>query len=85
MPTLLNYFGIKASMNFIQSEHQPPHIHTEYSGFKMSVEILTLKTTGTLPNEQRNIVLEWVKNNQSLLLKIWDTQDFNLIKNNPST
>lgn len=85
MPTLLNYYGIKVSMNFIQSEHEPAHIHAEYGEYHILVDLDTLATKGNFPLTQQNLVIDWVKNNQELLKEIWTTQNFNLIQNNQNT
>ena len=80
MPTLLEYYGISIVMNMKEKEHEPPHIHAKYSGYQMIVDIKTLSVIGSFPITQQQRVIEWVRNNQRLLLEIWDSQEFEKLK-----
>jgi hypothetical protein len=60
-------------MFFKNSEHNPPHIHADYAGKEIVVEIKTGKTRGTFPVDGKNLVLKWVKKHQKELLKMWET------------
>jgi len=80
MPTISEFYGIKISINFIGTEHNPPHIHVYYGSTKGSVDILTLKLIkGNLTSRTMSIIKPWVKVNQKDLLTIWKTQKFKKI------
>ena len=85
MPTLLEFYGITITMNFIQHEHMPPHVHANYAEYNATIEIESLKVTGNLPVTQLDKAVEWVKNNKEILLEIWDTQIFELNTSNQNT
>ena len=77
MPTISEFYGIRVSINFIKSEHNPPHIHIRYGDTAGTMAIRTFKILdGDLSKQTVKIVLEWVTKYQKELLNIWETQTF---------
>lgn len=65
------FYGIRITMNW--SEHNFPHFHVEYAGYKASISIL--KGTidrGYLPNRQLKLVLAWCEIHQDELMQNWE-------------
>ena len=79
MPVLARFYGLVIKMYFQQAEHNPPHIHAFYDNQYMgAVEIKTRKMIeGDLPPRALAMVAEWIAQNESDLLSIWETQNFN--------
>ncbi len=78
MPVLARFYGLVIKMYFQQAEHNPPHVHAIYDNqFMGAVEIKTRKMVeGDLPPRALAMVAEWIAQNESELLQIWETQDF---------
>ena len=76
MPVLSRFYGIIIRMYFLQSEHNPPHIHVIYGEYVGVIDIRTTEMIqGDLPNKALKIVQEWTQIHQEELLKMWETQD----------
>ena len=77
MPVISRFYGVVIKMYFIQSEHNPPHIHAIY-GDKLGV--IDIKTAnmiqGDLPARALKMVQEWTRLHSSELLQMWETQNF---------
>lgn len=77
MPAIAAFAGIVVRMYFLESEHNPPHIHCEYGEFGAAVDIRTLQILdGSLPTKEYRLVAEWMQIHQEELLDIWNTQVF---------
>ena len=77
MPDLCRFYGIVIKMFFLQSEHNPPHIHAVYGEYIGSVDIETGKMLqGDLPSKALRLIDEWLEINRAEVLKIWETQEF---------
>lgn len=77
MPIIASFAGIVIRMYFLESEHNPPHIHCEYGEFGAAIDIRTLQILdGFLPAKEHRLVAEWMQIRQEELLDIWDTQVF---------
>ena len=77
MPVLARFYGIIMRMYFLQSEHNPPHVHAIYGEDTAAFDIRTGKIIdGNLPNRATAMVQEWIARNQSELLHMWETQEF---------
>jgi len=77
MPAISNFYGIIIKIYFIQSEHNPPHIHALYGEYMSAINIATGKVLeGDLPNKALNLVIEWLDLHRDELMKMWDTQEF---------
>lgn len=71
MPIISLFAGIKITMNF--DEHNPPHFHAEYGGYKASVLILEgVISKGYLPNRQLKLVLAWCEIHNDELMQNWE-------------
>ena len=77
MPVLSRFYGIIIRMYFLQSEHNPPHIHAIYNDNVAAIDFMTGNVLeGYLPQKAMTMVKEWVAINREELKKIWETQEF---------
>ena len=77
MPEISRFYGIVIKMYFMQSDHNPPHIHALYGEYMSEIEITSGKVIeGDLPNKALSLVLEWLELNRGDVLNIWTTQNF---------
>ena len=80
MPVISRFYGIVIRMYFIQSEHNPPHIHAIYGD---NVAALTIQNgsvlEGDLPPKALGMVREWLAINKTELLAMWKSQEFRSI------
>jgi hypothetical protein len=77
MPIISAFYGLIIKMFFMQSEHNPPHIHVIYGEYVGIIDIKTLEMIeGDLPNRALSMAKEWTKEHQDELLNIWNTQEF---------
>lgn len=64
-------------MYFLQSEHNPPHIHAIYGDDTAAFDISTGEIIdGDLPSRATDLVKEWVSINEDELIEMWETQEF---------
>lgn len=64
-------------MDFQQSEHNPPHIHTIYGENVAAIDFRTKEVLeGYLPPKALSMVNEWIDIHKDDLMEIWNTQDF---------
>ena len=67
-------------MYYLQSEHNPPHIHAIYNDDVALIEIANGNVLdGNLPPKALKMVQEWTHLNQEALQDVWDTQIFRMI------
>lgn len=77
MPVLSRFYGIVIRMYFLQSEHNPPHIHAIYNEDVAAIDFMTGDILeGYLPQKALSMVREWIEIHKSELMKIWETQEF---------
>jgi len=77
MPVLARFYGIIIRMYFLQSEHNPPHIHAIYNEDVAAIDFMTGEILeGHLPAKAMEMVLEWIELNRAALKEIWETQEF---------
>lgn len=77
MPVLSRFYGIIIRMYFLQSEHNPPHIHAIYNDHVAAIDFVTGKVLeGHLPPKAMNMVQEWISIHRTELKTIWETQEF---------
>ena len=70
MPEISRFYGIIIRMYFI--DHNPPHFHAEYQGYKAEYNIKTLDIiSGKLPPRAHALVLEWASQYKNELLNNW--------------
>lgn len=71
MPEISLFYGIRITMNW--NEHNPPHFHVEYSGYKAIVLIEQgIIDRGFLPNKQLRLVLAWCELHRDELMQNWE-------------
>ena len=64
-------------MYFLQSEHNPPHIHAIYNEDVAAIDFMTGEVLeGSLPPKALALVREWLQINKNILQEIWKTQNF---------
>ena len=71
MPVLARFYGIVIKMYFLQSEHDPPHIHAMYNDDVAAIDYMTGEVLEAL-----NMVREWIELNRDDIKMIWETQEF---------
>ena len=77
MPVISKFYGIVIRMYFLQSEHNPPHIHAIYGDNVALIDIKTVNVLeGYLPPKALSLVIEWMTTHQNELIEIWETQNF---------
>ncbi len=80
MPTLSRFYGIVIRMYFLQSEHNPPHIHAIYNEDVAAIDFMTGQVLeGHLPKKAMDMVQEWINLHRDELIHIWETQEFKSI------
>ena len=71
MPEISLFYGIRITMNW--NDHNPPHFHAEYAGYKALVDIQEgVIIRGNLPSRQLKIVLAWCEIHRDELMQIWE-------------
>ena len=77
MPVLSRFYGIIIRMYFLNSEHNPPHIHAIYNEDVAAIDFMTGKVLeGYLPPKAMRMVQEWITLHRDELKLIWETQEF---------
>ena len=77
MPILSRFYGIVIKMYFLQSEHNPPHIHAIYNDDVAAIDYMTGEVLeGFLPPKGLQMVRDWIELNREELQQIWETQEF---------
>ena len=77
MPVLSRFYGIIIRMYFLQSQHNPPHIHAIYNEDVAAIDFMTGEVIeGNLPAKALAMVREWISINRETLQEIWTTQEF---------
>ncbi len=77
MPVISQFFGIKMTVYFEQSEHNPPHIHAMYGEYDAEIDIKSGEIIkGDLPIIQKQKVKEWTLLHSLELLNMWRMQKF---------
>ena len=80
MPVLSTFYGITIRMYFLQSEHNPPHIHAIYGENAAAINFITGEILdGALPTKTLTLVQEWIAIHKETLQTIWETQEFQKI------
>jgi hypothetical protein len=80
MPVISKFYGIVIRFYFLQSEHNPPHIHALYKNYAAAIELATGDVIdGNLPPSKVRLVKEWVNNHREELEEMWQSQVFKKI------
>lgn len=70
MPEISRFYGIIIRMYY--SDHNPPHFHAEYQGYKAEYDIQSLKIIiGELPRRAHTMILEWASLHREELMINW--------------
>ncbi len=71
MPEISLFRGIRITMYY--SDHNPPHFHAEYAGFKCLVDVCSgCVIKGALPARQLKLVLAWNELHRDELMQNWE-------------
>ena len=74
MPTFSRIYGIVISIYFLDSEHNPPHIHAIYSEDTAAFDINSgEEIDGSLPLRAAGMVCKWIEIHQTELMVMWET------------
>ena len=80
MRVLSRFYGIIIGMYFVESEHNPPHIHAIYNDDVAAIDYMTGEVLeGYLPPKALAMVREWIVLHKDTLQEIWETQEFKKI------
>lgn len=71
MPEISLFCGIRVTMFY--SDHNPPHFHAEYGGFKALIDIQnSCVICGALPGRQLKLILAWCELHKDELMQNWE-------------
>ncbi|GHT33271.1 hypothetical protein FACS189434_06980 [Bacteroidia bacterium] len=70
MPEISNFYGIIITM--LYKEHNPPHFHVKYGGYRAQITIKDGIIKGSLPRRALNLVYEWLDLHRDELLENWN-------------
>ena len=71
MPTISMFFGIIIRM-YNNGEHNPPHFHAEYQGYKAVFNMEGELQEGEMPKKQVKLIAAWAEIHYDELLANWD-------------
>ena len=75
MPEICRFFGIIIYLN--TGDHNPPHIHADYSGKEGVFEIESGQMIkGNLPLKVKKMVQKWIQIHQIELIEDWNNAKF---------
>jgi hypothetical protein len=70
LPTIAYFLGISVRMFF--NDHDPPHVHVRYQGFRARVLICNGEIVGgKLPPTVARVMREWTALRQAALMRNW--------------
>jgi len=69
MPVVSMFYGIIVKMHW--SDHNPPHVHAEYQGYKASILLDGALSEGGLPKKQLKLVQAWLEIHHDELEANW--------------
>ena len=69
MPEISRFYGILIKMYF--NEHNPPHFHAEYQGYKAVISIEKGIIEGKMPKTALKLIIEWLDIHKEELLINW--------------
>ena len=76
MPEISRFYGIVIKMFFKPREHEPSHIHALYGEHVGIFDLKTVTMTeGDLPVQAQELVKQWLNQNQTELLDMWNNQN----------
>jgi hypothetical protein len=73
MPTISMFYGILIRMFLGKKEHNPPHFHAYYQGFKGIFNINSCEMIeGNIPGKQVKLITAWAELHKDELLADWE-------------
>lgn len=80
MPVISRFSGITIKMYLRQKEHNPPHVHAVYGDAVGLFDIQTGEMfEGDLCVKQRQQILAFIQQNKERLMKMWESQEYEVI------
>ncbi|MGB5942257.1 MAG: DUF4160 domain-containing protein [Leeuwenhoekiella sp.] len=73
MPEISRFYGIIITMYY--NDHNPPHFHLSYQGYRAVIEIKTGILKGEMPKTAIRLSLEWLELHQTELLHNWENME----------
>ena len=70
MPQISQFYGIAIYMYI--NEHNPPHFHVVYQGYKATVTIDGGIVVGSMPRRALSLVYEWLDLHKDELKNNWE-------------
>lgn len=70
MPTISMFLGIIIRM-YNNGEHNPPHFHAEYQGYKATFSLDGDLLEGEMPKRQIKFIVAWTELHKDELLANW--------------
>ncbi len=70
MPIISMFFGLIIRMYF--EDHNPPHMHVEYQGYKAIFDLDGNIVSGKMPKTQCRLVAAWCEIHREELLANWE-------------
>ena len=71
MPEISSFLGIRITMYY--NDHNPPHFHAEYGGFKALINIQEVCVIrGAPPARQLKSVVSWCRTHRAELMENWE-------------
>ena len=71
MPTISMFLGIIIRM-YNNGEHNPPHFHAEYQGYKAVFNFEGEVLEGEMPIKQTKFIVAWAELHKDELIANWD-------------
>ena len=71
MPTISMFFGIIIRM-YNTGEHNPPHFHAFYQGYKAVFDMEGEIMEGEMPKRQTKLIAAWAEIHKDELLANWE-------------
>ena len=69
MPEISRFYGIIIKMYF--NDHNPPHFHAEYQGYKAIISIEDGIVEGKMPKRALKLIFEWLEIHNEKLMENW--------------
>ena len=70
MPEISRFYGIVIYIFY--DEHNPPHFHAEYAGFKALITMDDGIVKGQMPKRALKLIFEWMEMHRDQLMENWE-------------
>jgi hypothetical protein len=70
MPEVSRFYGIVIYIFY--DEHNPPHLHAEYAGYKALITFKGGVVRGHMPKRALKMVFEWMEIHNDQLIEDWE-------------